>query len=244
MISVHALTFSFPHGEPVLQDLSFTLEPGSITCLAGLNGSGKSTLLGILAGLFTPTSGTVTVAGHTSPGQEQALRGAARLVLQEAELQCLGATVGEDLLLGMGHAEPIPYEASARTMAARMGLEAHWDTPIHTLSHGQKRKCAIAGALLASPQVLLLDEPTSGLDHPALLELRQIIQENHAAGMTQVIATHDLEPILDLCQAVVALRDGALICSTSPEAAMPHMAALGMRPPCSWRTSGRLQPYA
>ncbi|GAB7079155.1 energy-coupling factor ABC transporter ATP-binding protein [Megalodesulfovibrio paquesii] len=240
MISASTLGFAYADGPATLQDLSFHLEPGTITCLAGLNGSGKSTLLNVLAGLFTPTTGTLRVGDHVSPGQERALRSRVRLVLQEAELQCLGATVGEDLLLGLA-ATP---EAQARRMARRMGLESHWDAPIQTLSHGQKRKCAIAAALLANPAVLLLDEPLSGLDHPATLELRDIIQENQAAGMTQILSTHDLEPVLDLCQQVLALEAGRLVCLAPPAAALPHLQAMGLRPPCSWRLARTLEPYA
>ncbi|AGW12337.1 energy-coupling factor ABC transporter ATP-binding protein [Megalodesulfovibrio gigas] len=237
MISAANLEFAYADAPPALQDLTFALTAGSITCLAGRNGSGKSTLLGLMAGLYPPTRGVLHLAGHQSPGDERALRSRARLVLQEADLQCLGATVGEDLLLGTDDL------AAARTLAARMGLAALWDAPIHTLSHGQKRKCAIAAALLATPDVLLLDEPLSGLDHPAVLELRAIIQENQTAGMTQVISTHDLEPVLDLCDHVLALEAGRLVCFDTPAAALPRLAAMGLRPPCSWRFAGRVEPY-
>lgn len=243
MISAAHLEFGFSAATPVLHGLSFALEAGSVTCVAGLNGSGKSTLLGLMAGLYVPTGGTLRLGNHVSPGNERALRALrtqVRLVLQEAELQCLGATVGEDLLLGTARAEDV---AAAHALAARMGLAALWDTPIHILSHGQKRKCAIAAALLASPQVLLLDEPLSGLDHPAIMELRTIIQENQAAGMTQVISTHDLEPVLDLCRHVLALEAGRLVCFDGPAAALPHLVAMGLRAPCSWRIAARLEPY-
>lgn len=243
IISATKLTFGFAKGQHVLEDLTFALPQGSLTCLAGRNGSGKSTLLGLLAGLFAPTGGQLTVAGWDNPGGAKQLRGAVRLVLQEAELQCLGATVGEDLLLGQGDADPTLFAEQARDMAARLHLTAQWDQPVHTLSHGQKRKCAIAGALLAAPSILLLDEPTSGLDHPAILELRDILQANQAAGITQVVATHDLEPLIDLCQGVLALREGRLVCHAPPGEAMQSLIELGMRPPCSWRTSGLLAPY-
>ena len=245
MISAANLGFAYADGLAVLTDLSFRLDPGAILCLAGINGSGKSTLLGLLAGLYSPTSGSLTIAGHTSPGQERGVRSRVRLVLQDAELQCLGATVGEDLLLGTAAPGALPGALpDARALAGRLGLADLWDAPIQTLSHGQKRKCAIAAALLATPAVLLLDEPLSGLDYPAILELRAILKENQAAGMTQVVSTHDLEPLVDLCHHVLALEAGRLVCFDTPAAALPRLEAMGLRPPCSWRRDGRLEPYA
>lgn len=239
MISAHALAFAFPDGPPLLRDVSFHLDPGDVCCLAGVNGSGKSTLLAVLAGLFPPTGGRLQIG----PGDPRRQFRAVRLVLQEAELQCLGGSIDEDMRLGQDADDPA-FLAMMDALLARFRLEDCRHAPIQTLSHGQKRKAAMAAALLARPAVLLLDEPMSGLDHAAILELRDIILENKKAGMVQCIASHDLEPLLDISTRLLVLEAGRVRCFDRPEACLDLVADAGLRPPCFWRTARRIEPYA
>lgn len=250
MIDIRDLRYSHPGSPPeippALDGLTFAVPRGALLCLCGVNGSGKSTLLQLLAGLLRPASGALEVAGHRCPGAEAALRRHAALVLQDADMQMLGATVAEDLLLTApvaGTPEGDAALAAARDAAARFGLAGHWDSPVHTLSYGQKRKLCLAAALLARPGLLLLDEPFSGLDHPSALELRTILARNRAAGLTQVVSVHELEPVVDLADLMLVLDGGRQVLFGPPAAVLDGVGVHGIRPPCSWAARREVVPY-
>lgn len=243
MIHARALSFAYPGaGRPSLENISFDVPEGTLLCLCGVNGSGKSTLLSLLAGLYAPASGTLTVAGISSPGKEDKLRGLSALVLQDADLQIIGSTVAEDMLLVFPPDLP-GAEETARDMAARFGLAEHWNSPVHTLSYGQKRKLCLAVALLASPALLLLDEPFSGLDYPAIREVRAILDNNRKHGLTQIISVHDLEPVIDLADSMVVLHQGEQVLAGAPHDVLDAIPAYGVRQPCSWQRGLGIVPW-
>jgi len=243
VIDVSSVSFTYAGaGGPVLDGVSLHVERGALVCLCGANGSGKSTLLSLLAGLFSPVQGTVRVGGHSSPGAERALRAQSALVLQDADLQIIGSTVEEDLLLTTGTAGAAV--AAARGMADRFGLGGHWNSPVQTLSYGQKRKLCLAAAALRAPQLLLLDEPFSGLDYPAMCELRGLLRHNAAEGLTQIVSVHDVEPLADMADTMAVLHKGRLALDGAPEAVLEHAEAYGLRVPCSWRTNRTIAPWA
>jgi len=231
MIVLTELEYAYPTGEPALAGLSMAVPEGALVGLVGANGSGKSTLLSLLAGLYTPTSGTLRVGGHESPGGEKAIRSSVRMVMQDADLQILGATVEEDLLLGRRRSDE--ETARARAMAARFHLADHWERPVQTLSWGMKRKLCLAAALLDGPSVLLLDEPFSGLDFPGAREMRAILRENRAAGLTQVVSSHDLDSFVDMADLLVVLNRGRLAVAGTVEDVLPHVLENDVRPPFS-----------
>lgn len=251
MIVARNLRYSHPgtpaEMPPALDGAAFTVPFGALLCLCGVNGSGKSTLLQLLAGLLRVGAGTLDVAGHRCPGAEAALRRHGALVLQDADLQLLGATVAEDLLLTAPPAHTpggVAALTAARAAAERFGLAAHWDSPVHTLSYGQKRKLCLASALLTTPGLLLLDEPFSGLDHPAALELRAILARNRTAGLTQVVSVHELEPVVDMADLMLVLDGGRQALFGPPARVLDRVRAHGIRPPCSWTAGRRIIPYA
>ncbi|WP_035066368.1 ATP-binding cassette domain-containing protein [Nitratidesulfovibrio termitidis] len=250
MIVARGLRYTHPGtpagAGPALDGAEFSVPPGALLCLCGVNGSGKTTLLQLLAGLLRAEGGTLDVAGHQCPGAEAALRRHAALVLQDADMQMLGATVAEDLLLVAPPAhtpQGAVALAAARAAAGRFGLAAHWDSPVHTLSYGQKRKLCLAAALLAAPGLLLLDEPFSGLDHPAALELRDILSRNRSAGLTQVVSVHELEPVVDMADLMLVLDGGRQVLFGPPAAVLDRVRAHGIRPPCSWTARREIVPY-
>ncbi len=231
MIQVKNLSCSWP-GEvtPALEGISFSAGPGDVICLAGCNGSGKSTLLQTLAGILAPAGGLLEMSG-AGAGRASAL------LLQDADMQILGSTVGEDMLLAWAKPDAGQVD-EARALAARLGLLGCWDAPVQTLSYGQKRKLCLAAALLARPACLLLDEPFSGLDYPGLRELREILRANRESGIVQVVSTHDLEPLLDLSTRVLILHGGGQAFYGDPAEALARLDECpewGLRPPCSWR---------
>lgn len=242
MIALSGLRFAYPGQDEILSGLDLKVAEGSLLVLVGANGTGKSTLLSLLAGLLTPTGGSLEAAGAVSPGQEADLRARCGLLLQDADLQILGATVGEDLRLGLDRRNPAAQDA-ARTMAQRLTLDALMDRPVQALSWGQKRRLCLAAVLLRAPRVLLFDEPMTGLDYPGIREMRALLKENKAAGLTQVVAAHDLEPLADICDALAVLHGGTVALHGPPEAVLSRMAGFDVRPPCSWRSSGTITPW-
>ncbi len=232
-LAVRNLSYAHPKGKgniPAFADLAFTLEAGELLCLAGINGSGKTTLLCLLAGLYPSEAGTLEVFGRNLVGAgEKSLRAAREetaLLLQDADMQIIGGTVEEDLLLtNRGSPE------EALRMAERFGLAVHLQRPPHTLSYGQKRKLCLASALLRKPRLLLLDEPFSGLDYPAVKELRLLLQSLRQEGVTLVVSTHDLEPLLAFTDRLLFIGPSPDYYFGRPEDVLSHAAAMGIRPP-------------
>ncbi len=251
VLQAKGLSFTYagsdPEHEAALRDVSFSMPRGVVFCLAGANGSGKSTLLSLLAGLAAPTAGELLVLGHRAPGAERAIRKGTALCLQEPDVQILGPTPREDLLLCL-RGRDTQNMPRVTAMARHFELEHCLDAPVHTLSHGQKRKLCLATALLSREErcrdvdekgweqaVLLLDEPCSGLDYPAIREMRSILADNKARGLTQVLTTHDLEPVLDLTDQLGLMVRGRLVHRGPPLEVLPHARECGVRPPCGWR---------
>lgn len=242
MIRAQALSYAYAGGAAALDGVAFDLAPGTLCGVVGSNGSGKSTLLALLAGLFTPTGGTLTVAGAASPGGEPAIRRRTALVLQDPDQQIIGATVEEDLLLGLPPRDEA-RRARALDLAARFGL-ADPAASVRSLSLGSRRKLCIVTALRDAPEVLLLDEPFVGLDYPAVREMRALLAANRAAGLTQVVAAHDLEAFADLAGHWLVLEGGRLVRAGPAEDVFPALGGHGVRPPSGWLAARGLDPWA
>ena len=232
-LEIDAISYGWPGMAPALQKICFRLERGQRLCVCGCNGGGKSTLLQLLGGLLVPTAGNILLEGAHADADR--LRTRTALLMQDADMQIIGSTVGEDLLLCW----PEPDAAllsHVHSLAARFGLLDLWDRPVQALSYGQKRKLCLCTALLANPDMLLLDEPCSGLDYPALLQLRELLRITR--DLTQIVTTHDLEPIVDLVDAVLILHGGEQTFFGHPEAALDMLEKhpdWGIRLPCLWQ---------
>lgn len=190
-----------------LDDVSLEVAAGDLLVIAGTTGSGKSTLLRLLAGLLRPGAGSVAVDGLVPSGR--AARGKVALVFQNPETQFFAETLLADVAFGPRNlGAPDPLEA-ARTALAAVGLdpEAFGDRSPFTLSGGEARRAAIAGALAMRAPYLLLDEPTAGLDARARAEvLDSIARERQRAGV--IVVTHDPGEFLPSATRVLALDAG------------------------------------
>ena len=169
--------------------------------LVGSNGSGKSTLLRLIAGLLTPSAGTIE------------RRGRAALVFQNPDHQLLLPSCSSDLLLSLS--EDLPRRERRRRLErclAEVGLAGLLQRPIHTLSGGQKQRLAIAGALASDADLLLLDEPTALLDPGSQREVLELIRRLCGPGPGQLSAlwiTHRLEE-LELCDGAARMEAGRI----------------------------------
>lgn len=241
MIEFLHLSFEYPSGGGGLQDVTLKIPAGTMLGLVGANGSGKSTLLSVIAGLIEPTGGIFRIGGCEGPCVQSDVRSVCRLVMQDADLQIIGATVEEDLLIGRNRTQEMVEKA--RDMAARFSLLHVWDKPVQTLSWGMKRKLCLAAAMLDEPQVLLLDEPFSGLDYPGILEMRAIIARNKENGLTQVVSSHDLEAFIDQVDSLAVLKNGELAVTGTPEQVLDDVRQYGVRPPASWILDRSILPW-
>ncbi len=192
-----------------LDSVSLTVEPGEMVGLLGPNGAGKTTLLSLLAGLRRPDSGTVRLFGGDP--RDPASRVALGTTPQETGLP-EPLRVGEVVDLVSRHfPDPMP----AGELLERFGLGEMLRRQTGSLSGGQKRRLAVALALVGRPRLVLLDEPTTGLDVEARHELWTALRSFHTEGATIVVTSHYLEEIEALAERVVVVGQGRVIADDS-----------------------------
>lgn len=199
-----------PGQAPSLIDASFAVAAGERVALLGLNGSGKTTVLLTAVGLLAHR-GEIVVGGLRLARRTLApIRERVGFVGNVPEDQLLLPTVVEDVALGLLRRGVAPAAALERATATltTLGLAAHAETPVHRLSHGQKQRVALAGALVSEPPLLLLDEPSAGLDPPGQRALARLLAAVDAA---MLVATHDLELAARLCTRFLVLDHGRLV---------------------------------
>lgn len=201
-------------------NVSLRAAPGEITVLMGANGSGKSSLLSAAAGLLTLSGGRI-LAGDVQliPTRDglATWRRHVGFVMHDPDDQLLGATVCEDVAFGPHNLGLATSEIERRvdSALAALDLEEQHDLAPHELSHGQKLRTAIAGALALEPQILLLDEPTSGLDQHATQLLATLLARLRAAGRTLVLSTHDVEFAWQVADRMAVLKGGRVLVAGS-----------------------------
>lgn len=238
-VALQDLWFHYPDGSEALAGVTFSVDPGECVALVGPNGAGKSTVLLHLNGLLPdggPARGRVAIQGQTVEKQSlPAVRRAVGLLFQDADDQLFCSTVGEDVAFGprqFGEPEP-RVEALVSDALARVGLQGFERRAPQRLSAGEKRRVCLAGVLACGPSVLALDEPTSTLDPRGRRELIRLLAATPAA---RIIATHDLEMVLELCPRTILLDRGRVI-ADGPSAAIlgdePLMLAHGLERPHS-----------
>lgn len=195
-------------GAEVLRGIDLSLRGGERVGLVGPNGAGKSSLMLTLAGAIAPTGGDLMLDDRPiTPGAFSARIG---LVFQQADDQLFCPTVADDVAFGarnLGLSGADLDQAVARALD-RCGIAALAARPVHHLSGGEKRLACLAGILVMRPEILLLDEPSAALD---LRNRRQLIELLRGMDQAMLIATHDLELVLELCPRVVVIDDGRIV---------------------------------
>lgn len=205
LLEARGLAYDYPDGHRALRGIDLALEEGARVAVVGANGSGKSTLLLLLSGCLSPKAGGVVLRGEAA--KPDALREEVGLVFQEPDDQLFMPTVLEDVAFGLVARGIEQGEAKRRAVAEleRFGIAHLAERPPHRLSGGEKRVAALCGILATQPEVVALDEPSSSLDPRARRRLIEILR---TLDRTLVVATHDLDMALELCDTVLLLNEG------------------------------------
>ena len=199
----------------ILRDISFELSAGQTVAIVGASGSGKSTLLGILAGLDTPTRGSVELAGQNLFALDEDQRAALRarhvgFVFQSFQLMP-NLTALENVMLPLELAGVPGAKALAQAMLQRVGLGQRLQHRPKVLSGGEQQRVALARAFVVRPDVLLADEPTGSLDHATGAAIMDLMFElNREQGTTLVLVTHDLG-LAQRCERRLTIEAGTLV---------------------------------
>jgi len=210
-LEVRNVKYVVDNGKQLLDDISLTARPGTLTAVIGGSGAGKSTLARLIAGYTTPSSGSVTFEGHNIHAEYASLRSRIGMVPQD-DVVHRQLTVNQ--ALGYAAELRLPPDTSksdrAKVVAQvldELDLTKHADTRVDKLSGGQRKRASVALELLTGPSLLILDEPTSGLDpaldHQVMMMLRQLAD----AGRVVIVVTHMLS-YLDTCDQLLLVAPG------------------------------------
>jgi cobalt/nickel transport system ATP-binding protein len=202
IVEVDCITHVYPDLTKVqICGLDFIVNQGERVGILGANGCGKTTLLRHLLGVLVPKDGSVRVFG-VDPGKDYSkVRQRIGVVMQDVDEQILGPTVYDDILfapLNYG-VEKAKAEELARAVIKRMNIESIQGKIVHYLSGGEKKKVALAGALVMSPDLLILDEPFTGLDPKSRRDLIHVLNElNREMGVAIIMTLHEVELVSEV----------------------------------------------
>ena len=209
-LDVRDLRYAYPDGTEALKGASFRLEHGEAVGLVGANGAGKSTMMLALTGLIVPSGGTIDVGGTLlSKKTVGEVRRRIGFVFQDSEDQLFMPTVFDDVAFGPLNQGLSESEVRERVTDAleRVGAERLADRPTYRLSGGEKRAVAIATVLAMLPDILIMDEPTSSLDPKSRRRVMELLK---GFEHTKIITSHDLDMVLETCQRVIMISNGAV----------------------------------
>lgn len=199
----------------ILTDIDLTIHPAETLAILGRSGSGKSTLLGLLAGLDTPTSGRVILAGHDlsqldEDGRARVRAGNVGFVFQSFHL-IPSLTALENILLPLELSAVKNPHQHALGFLAKVGLRERSHHYPNQLSGGEQQRVAIARAFACQPKILFADEPTGNLDKATGSQIAELLFElNVQQGATLILVTHD-EYLAQRCQSIIRLEAGRII---------------------------------
>ncbi len=207
ILECEALSYEYERNKKVLENLSINIEAGESVGLIGCNGVGKSTLLKLIVGLLTPVSGLIKVNGmEVNRRNLEQVRQQVGFVFQDADNQLFMPTVAEDIAFGPANYGIKGDELTQRvdSVLAELGIEGLKSRKTTRLSGGEKKLVSLATVLALKPDLLILDEPSIALD-PG--NRRRLIRVLSSLGEARLVATHDLDLVLDVCDRVILMSD-------------------------------------
>ena len=210
-LDVRGVTWTIENNKTLLDNISLTARPGTLTAIIGPSGAGKSTFARLVAGYTHPTSGTVTFEGHNVHAEYASLRSRIGMVPQDDVVHGQ-LTVNQALMYAAELRLPpdTTKEDRQQVVAQVLGeleMTQHADTRVDKLSGGQRKRASVALELLTGPSLLILDEPTSGLDPALDRQVMTMLRQLADAGRVVLVVTHSLT-YLDVCDQVLLLAPG------------------------------------
>lgn len=217
MIEFEKVAFSYQRDGRLFTDLSLTVSKGETVGLIGSNGAGKSTLLKLMVGLIQANEGNIKIVGYEMKAKNlSSIRECIGFSFQDADSQLFMTTVFEDVAFGprnQGLSESDVTETVYHALEEVEAVELV-NRPPYKLSGGEKRRVALATVLSMKPKIIVLDEPVIGLDPKSR---RRLIKLLNRLEQTKVIATHDMDMALELCDRVIVMNQGKIEAIARPE---------------------------
>jgi branched-chain amino acid transport system ATP-binding protein len=239
MLDLKGITCVFG-GLTALDDVSFVARAGEITGVIGPNGAGKTTLFNIVTGIYTRTAGQVSLEGRDISGLPPERLARLGLVRTFQNIELFGQmTVLENVMVGLhtrsrsgflACACKLPQHlreerrirAQARELLDFVGIGELAGIPAASLPFGKGRMLEIARALAVQPRIMLMDEPAAGLNSRETWQLGELIRRIRDTGVTVVLVEHDMELVMDICDAIVVLNLGRKLAEGTPRAIQEH----------------------
>lgn len=225
MLSVENLSFSYPK-LPVLEDISFQLQSGTLCALLGANGSGKSTLFKCCLKFLEPARGRVMIQGRDIKDKSVVEIARMAAYVPQEHKPSFPYAVKEIVLMGRtphlktAFAIDPEHHKKAKEAMEELGILHIADRPYHQLSGGQRQLVLIARALAQETPVLLLDEPTTALDYKNQIRIWDILKKISSKGTTILVCTHDPNHVLWFCDRVIVLEDKHVLADGKPSDAL------------------------
>ena len=223
-LDVSELRKQFSVGRPAIDGVSFAVPAGEIVVLLGPSGCGKTTTLRCVAGLESPSSGSISIGGRvvSSPARGISVPPRSRDIGMVFQSYAVWPhmTVRQNVVYPLKHRSTARADAAHKVeeVLALVGLADYADRPVVSLSGGQMQRVALARSLVYRPQLLLLDEPLSNLDAKLRIRLRDDLRRIHkAAGMTGLYVTHDQSEAVVLGDRIGVMREGKLLQMGTPD---------------------------
>jgi cobalt/nickel transport system ATP-binding protein len=217
VLTAKGVWFSYPDNPDILKDINIEVMPGQRVGLIGPNGAGKTTLFLVICGMLKPSAGQVSLLGK--PVAYGKFNPQVALVFQNPDDQLFCPSVREDVAFGLQNMGLPREEVDIRVeeALATVGASKLAERPVHHLSQGEKRVVSIAGVLAMRPELLMYDEPSANLD---IRSRRRLIRLLQSSGETILVASHDLELVLEVCERVILIDEGRIFADGEPREIM------------------------
>jgi cobalt/nickel transport system ATP-binding protein len=217
VLTAEGVWFSYSDNPDILKDISIEVMSGQRVGLIGPNGAGKTTLFLVICGLLKPSTGQVSMLGK--PVAYGKFNPQVALVFQNPDDQLFCPSVRDDVAFGLQNMGLPKEEVDIRVekALATVGASKLAERPVHHLSHGEKRIVSIAGVLAMRPELLMYDEPSANLD---IRSRRRLIRLLQSSGETILVASHDLELVLEVCERVILIDEGRIFADGEPREIM------------------------
>lgn len=231
ILSVKALSYSYPDGTKALDKLTFCVNKGEKIAVLGANGSGKSTLFLCLNGVVRAKQGEICLSGKPYAYDKKSLikiRSKVGIVFQDPETQLFCSDVYQEVAFGPANLK-LPVDIlkdRVEQSMQQLDVQDYRHRPAHLLSYGQKKRVSIAAVLSMQPELILFDEPAASLDPVHTKQLQDILDTLTGQGLTMLMATHDVDTAFAWADRVLVLVEGKVAALDLPELVFDDLALL------------------